>query len=159
MANQDLSLTLKFENRKLIHDNNNTDYKERCLPLKIEKSHNHFYRALDYPVKVPVFYLLGENDGATDLEQGLKHADFVAKSSHLKLVMKDGGHLPNLGLLKDNRQCDPSEELDKCDSLKQNVQMINIFEKIIRNQVIDSLDIDKFNASGSLKWIFNYSKI
>lgn len=152
MNNQELSLNLVFQDKKLSYDKVNVDYHERCLPLGLDQYKSNYYRAINYPVFTPVFYFLGENDGATDIHQGMNHFRTVAKSEKTLIILKKGGHLPALGLLKDNRPCNPMEEEDKCQSLAQNVQMTNIFDKIIHREVLEQSDIDKLNRSGELQF-------
>ncbi len=152
MNDPSVSLTLIFEGRKLIYDQNNIDREQRCKPLHLENVKTNYYKATNYPVTVPAFYLLGETDGATDLNQGMNHFKNVAKGQKTMLLMKKGGHLPSLGLLKDNYPCDPEKVSDHCDSLKQNVLMTKIFEGIIANKKIEADLVSTFNDVGPLFW-------
>jgi proline iminopeptidase len=147
-----LSMTMEFKNNKLEYDDHNFDFFERCLPLSLTQINYSPYQADQYPVKVPVFYLLGENDGATDLNQGLNHFKNIPQNEKHLLILSNGGHLPSLGLLKDNRQCIPEETTDHCESLKKNSIMTKIFEKIIHLQKIDDKDLSEFNLNSDVKW-------
>jgi len=150
MADPRMSLTTIFKNGVLVSDHNNADRTAMCAPLGLENAYqtNTPFKADNYPVKVKVIYLLGETDGATPLEQGLAHYEKVAIGLKSALVMKNGGHLPSLGLLKDNRDCSGEE----CDSLKQNILQTKIFEKLIRAEMIENSLIEEFNSAGELKW-------
>lgn len=59
------------------------------------------YSAQNFPVSVPVFYFQGENDGATEVGGSLKHFTLVAKGMKQFFLLKEGGHNPNLEILKD----------------------------------------------------------
>ncbi len=150
MSNPLMSLTTVFENGKLVSDHNNVDREALCKPLKLENAYLKAkpFKAEMYPVKVPVSYLLGETDGATPLEQGLAHFQNVAKGIKTAFIMKNGGHLPSLGLLKDNRDCKDEE----CDSLKQNILQTVMFEKLVRAESLDRSLIEQFNNAGELQW-------
>jgi proline iminopeptidase len=149
MNNPELSLTLTFNNSfRLFYDKNNIDRNERCLPLGLGNFNRPHYRSTNYPVYAPVFYFLGEHDGATDLHQGMNHYRNTAKAQKSLVILKSGGHLPALGLLKDNRACDKKTE--NCDSLKQNNSMVRIFETIIKEQYIYEFQIDELNTGGEL---------
>lgn len=150
MSNPAMSLTTVFKDGLLVSDHNNTDRKAMCAPIHLENAYQTHapFKADNYPVKVKVTYLLGETDGATPLEQGLTHFTNVAKGMKSAYVMKNGGHLPSLGLLKDNRDCSGEE----CDSLKQNIIQTQIFEKLIRAEEVGNSMIEEFNSAGELKW-------
>lgn len=150
MSDPAMSLTTIFQNGKLVSDHDNTDRTAFCRPLKLENAYqtSRPFLASRYPVVSPVYYLLGETDGATPLEQGLAHFANVAKGKKQAFIMKAGGHLPSLGLLKDNRECEGSD----CDSLRQNKIQVDIFEQLIRNQAINESTLDEFNNAGELKW-------
>lgn len=150
MSDPTLSLDLEFIGDKLNFSNTSTEYIERCVPLNLTSKRFVPYRAVNYPVFAKTYYFLGENDGATDIHQGMNHFRNVAKIDKNLIILKRGGHLPALGLLKDNRPCNPQDE--DCDSLKQNNQMANIFSKISSGENIDQLDIDNLNQSGELQF-------
>lgn len=155
MSNPQLSRTLVFNGNQLVYDQQNEDREYSCRPLHLENWQGPHYQASHYPVRVPTFYLLGENDGATDLDQGKRHFENVAKNKKFMLVMEKGGHLPSLALLKDNRSCDPEIEVDQCQTFKQNNIMVEIFEDIVRNRQINKELISKFNEAGPLIWSEN----
>lgn len=158
MANPEMSLTNIFSNKKLVSDHNNRDRDSLCRPLGLENNSNTPYIASNYLVNIPVTYLLGSDDGATTLDQGLKHSQVVALGSKQVFVMTNGGHLPSLGLLQDNRDCNENDE--SCDSLKQNKIQVEIFEEAATGEFnISSISekIDRFNNSGKLEWKLNPS--
>lgn len=150
MSDPTLSLDLEFIGNKLQFSNTSTDYQERCVPLNLTSKRFVPYRAINYPVFAKTYYFLGENDGATDIHQGMNHFRNVAKIDKNLIILKKGGHLPALGLLKDNRPCNSQEE--DCDSLKQNNQMAAIFSKIVTGENIEQLDIENLNQSGELQY-------
>lgn len=150
MSNPQMSLTTVFKKGELVSDHLNSDREALCRTVTLENAYRVFpsYKADRYPVYAPVTYLLGETDGATTLDQGLSHYHHVAKGDKRVFIMTSGGHLPSLGLLKDNRACTG----DECESLKQNQLQVSFFEKLIRNESITAHFIEEFNNSGELKW-------
>lgn len=150
MSDPAMSLTTVFKNRKLVSDHDNVDRAAYCRPLQLEKAYeiSRPYLASRYPVTAPVYYLLGETDGATPLEQGLAHFDNVARGKKQAFIMTAGGHLPSLGLLKDNRECAG----DDCDGLRQNKLQEQLFLKLIRNEFLSANELREFNLAGELKW-------
>jgi proline iminopeptidase len=149
MNDPNLSLTMTFNDRTLQYDRKNIDKKERCDRLILPKN-TQPYMAEKYPVNVPVTYFLGENDGATDLNQGLLHSRNVAQNNRNILILKQGGHLPVLTLLSENRDCNPDEEADKCQSLEQNKMMVKIVQDIIQFKKVKLINIENFNSKGPL---------
>lgn len=147
MNNPEISMEILFDGKEFRYSNYNKDYYERCLPLHLEKPNFEFYSAENYPLDVPTYYFLGENDGATDIHQGMKHLRNNQSKDKFVIFLKKGGHLPALGLLKDKIDCTD----EACDS-SQNREMGNIFEKIISNQNISVNDISKLNQAGELKF-------
>lgn len=149
MGDVNVSMTSIFEDRKLVYDHDNVDRSEYCMPLHLENIKANYYQASHYPVSVPAFYLLGENDGATDLDQGMNHFYNVAKGPKAVLLMKKGGHMPSLEQMKDRVLCDPSRDPERC---KQDDLSFDIFESIIANKRLDENLISTFNKSGPLEW-------
>jgi proline iminopeptidase len=150
MSDSTLSLDLEFNGNILNFSNISSEYQERCVPLNLTSKRYVPYRAINYPVFANTYYFLGENDGATDIHQGMNHFRNVAKIDKNLIILKKGGHLPALGLLKDNRHCNQQEE--NCDSLLQNNQMANIFSKITAGEKIEQLDIENLNQLGELQF-------
>lgn len=143
------SMRLEFDSKtQLQWDNKNEDDKNYCQPLGIESS-----RSLDmanYPVSKPVTYLIGEDDGATDLAQAKYHLKHVAKGLKNFLVLKNGGHLPNLASLKDNRPCNDEDDCKNLSALKAQV---NFFENIIvQKNSINKSDINEVNKYIAQPW-------
>lgn len=150
MSDPAMSLTTIFKNKVLVSDHNNIDRAAYCKPLQLENAYRETkpFLAARYPVEAPVYYLLGETDGATPLEHGLAHYENVARGKKQALIMTAGGHLPSLGLLKDNRDC----EGDDCEGLRQNKLQAVLFEQLIRNRPVNEALIHEFNSAGELKW-------
>ena len=150
MNDKTLSLDLEFSERELIYAKKSTDFFERCVPLKLTENNSEHFYALKYPVSVNTYYFLGENDGATDLDQGMNHFKNVPKAKKSLILLEKGGHLPALELLKDNRYC--NEQIEDCSGLQQNKAMENIFKKIIYEEEISALDIENLSLLGELKY-------
>lgn len=151
MSDPKLSLTTIFKDGQLVADENNIDRVSQCQPLALQDAYQTAtsYKAEKYPIHVPVNYLLGETDGATPLDHGLNHYENVARGPKQLLVMTKGGHLPSLGLLKENRDC------EDCDNLKQNKIQAQIFENLALGLSIEQSLIEEFNNAGELKWNVN----
>lgn len=154
MANPELSMNSIFSNRKLIKDSYNLERELNCRPLGLENNKNPPYLASLYPVSVPVTYLLGNDDPATPLDQGLSHYQKVAQGSKQVLIMEQGGHKPNLSLLQEKWNCQESN--GGCDSIMQNLAQVKIFELIAGENFNDTKTlqnlIEDFNRAGLLKW-------
>ncbi len=149
MNNPNLSMTLIFDEKmELIYDHDNVDLKERCDRLSFLEENT--FDALKYSLNVPTLYLLGENDGATDLDQGLNHAKYVAKENALVLIKKAGGHLPNLGFLKDDRFCNDLEE--DCSGLREHRLQKKLFETFIHQSQVDDQILLRLNEVAELPW-------
>ncbi|MCK6593771.1 MAG: alpha/beta hydrolase [Bacteriovoracaceae bacterium] len=144
------SMKLLFDaDNKLQWDNINEDNRNYCLPLGISQS-----KALDlsnFPVLRPITYLIGEDDGATDLAQAKYHYQNVAKGISNFLVLKNGGHLPNLASLKDNRPCHDEDDCKNLQPLKAQVQF---FEQVVlsKNHIAQK-DIEIINTMIPLPWM------
>lgn len=135
MNDPQVSLNFKLdENLNLTPDLPNIDLERRCKPLHLT-SIRPYYNALNYPISAPVFYFLGETDGATDLYQGLRHTKYVAKGKKEIYILNKGGHLPLLEGLKDGNS-------DNQDILKS----------IVERGSVDPHFIENFNAHNEFKW-------
>lgn len=146
------SMRLIFNmNNQLQWDNINEDYQNYCLPLGITES--VALDMADYPVLKPITYLIGEDDGATDLAQAKYHLKNVPQGEKNFLVLKNGGHLPNLASLKDNRACNDEEDCKNMSPLKAQV---SFFENIIlKDNVITESDLVEVNRMIALPWILS----
>lgn len=154
VTEKDLSTYLVFdEKRKLYYDRESSFSDKYCKPLNITHPRGDVYLATQYPVQVPVFYLLGETDGATDLDQGLYHYQHVPQKERYLMIMKQGGHLPSLGFLKDNRPCDVKKKNNRCDALKPNQLQTEIFNTIVHSSTLDYSRIAEFNRISSHPWV------
>ena len=150
MNDKTLSLDLEFSKRELVYAKKSSDFYERCVPLNLIENNSEYFYAIKYPVYVNTYYFLGENDGATDLDQGMNHFRNVAKANKSLILLEKGGHLPLLGLLKDNRFCD--EQSEDCSGLQQNKAIENIFKKIIYQDEVSDFDIENLSLLGELKY-------
>ncbi len=143
---KDLSTYLVFnEKKKLRYDRENSFSEHHCEPLDLNHHSGDFYSAAKYPVQAPVFYFLGETDGTTDLEQGLYHYKNVPQKERHLLVMKEGGHLPNLNFIKENRPCNRNQKDNQCEALKPNQLQTEIFNSIVHFNSLDYDRIAEFN--------------
>jgi len=153
VAKNNLSPDLVFDDKNnLQYDNEKSFFNLYCEQLKIPSSPNHIYRSQKYPVKVPIYYFLGESDGATDLEQGLEHFNQVPQGERYLFVLKNGGHLPNLNFIKEYRSCEPSSSGDHCQTQNLNQHQVSIFNSIVQFNKIDSDLIESFNQLSPNPW-------
>lgn len=153
-SDSDLSMTTVFnENNKLVPDHDNDMYRLSCMPIGLTTKSTKLYSALNFPVKVPTTYFLGKTDSTTDINQGMSHYKLVAKAFKQALIMPKGGHLTNLGLLKDYYPCNEAEK--NCKSVKQSEIQRTIFEEALMGTKINAEKIKTFNASGKLQWTQN----
>jgi len=150
MSDPTLSLDLEFTGEKLNFSKKSDDYFERCVPLNLTGNRFVPYRAINYPVYAKTYYILGEHDGATDIHQGMNHYRNVSKIDKTIILLKKGGHLPALGLLKDNRKCNDTDE--DCSGIRQNQKMANIFSKITSGMNVTQTDIENLNNAGELQF-------
>lgn len=131
-TNPTSSMNMYFDqDDQLVWDDDNFTKRNYCLPLKIPSNLANFIDLKYYPVNVPVIYLIGENDGATDLEQARYHVKNVPQKIYSFYLLEKGGHLPNLGPLKDNREC---RNKDDCDSMKGVKAQVMFFTKILESE-------------------------
>lgn len=135
------------KDRKLIWTTE-SDFKSRyCNPLGVQKKET--IDLTNFPVKVPVIYLEGEFDGATDLTQAKLHARYVSKSKKTFYMLSKGGHLPNLGPLKENRAC---RDEDDCRSLKPVKTQVKFFESILQDR-LDEKELKQLNKNLEFEWV------
>ena len=91
-----------------------------------------------YPVDVPVYYFQGENDGATEAQGALSHFAHVARNEKTLIMLKGGGHNPNLEILSFG----PDSQL-------------KLFEKAVNAEIIQEKDLELLNSeldSKILQW-------
>lgn len=152
---ENLSPYLLFnEKRELYFEEKNIFFDRNCKPFNLLKPQRSFYNAQNFPVRVPVYYFLGETDGATDVTQGFNHFQNVSKGMRTLFIMNGGGHLPNLGLVKENRPCDPETSRDRCASLRLNKIQTELFRHIVQSNKVNLSLIDDFNKSNPNPWYF-----
>lgn len=151
MANAELSHLLFLVDGHLVPDRNNIDRLSMCAPLGLAEYNNDFYSAEKYPINVPVTYFLGENDPATSMDQGVSHFKNAKSQMKQALVMKGGGHTPNIEKVMEAGYCNPN--IENCDRYKQQFLEREIFEKASFGLKITNEDLQKFNSAGELKWI------
>ncbi len=149
------SFYLNFDNNKLLQwDHDNKTKKQYCDPLQIKHEIAKHKKDLLFNSKiiVPIIYLVGENDGATDILEGTLHLKNRARGSYKFLTLERGGHLPNLGALKDDRDChDP----DDCESLKIIRTQKSLFLNLLVNE--SSISLSRYNEILPFKWSLKYS--
>jgi proline iminopeptidase len=75
-----------------------SDILKNCA--KINARPQTLYSAINYPLAVPTFYFQGENDPATEAAGALNHYNKVAKGVKQFFLLTDGGHNPNLEILR-----------------------------------------------------------
>lgn len=150
-SNLESSMNLIFDQKKnLIWDNVNLTRKDYCLPLGLSLTSNPI-DLKNYPLRVPVTYLVGENDGATDQEQARYHARFVARGLKQFYMLKKGGHLPNLGALKEDRECRDTED---CNSMKAIKTQVKFFEKILSSELpLTPVELSAINENLDFIWV------
>jgi len=153
VAKRNLNSLLIFnKQRKLKFEKASSFFNSYCRQLNIEIPRDHFYKAKYYPVNSPVYYFLGESDGATDKDQGVDHFNTVPQGKRHLLIMKNGGHLSNLGFIKDSRPCDPDSSWDHCESQILNQLQVDIFNSIIQFNALDYKQINDFNQLSQNPW-------
>lgn len=155
VSTEKLSPYLLFnEKRELYFEEKNIFSDRNCKPFNLLKPRRPFYNAQNFPLYVPVYYFLGETDGATDLAQGFNHFQKVSKGHRTLFIMNGGGHLPNLGLVKENRFCDPETSRDGCASLRLNKIQAELFRLIVQSNKINLSLIEDFNKNNPNPWFF-----
>lgn len=148
------SFYLNFNDHNILEwDHQNTTKTQYCDPLGIknEKSETDLKKIFHSKINVPIIYLIGEDDGATDLEEAMIHLKNRANKKADFYVLKNGGHLPNLGALKEDRQCHNEED---CQSLKVIRTQKELFLELL-NQ--DLINLDKYNQILPLSWEKRFS--
>lgn len=154
-SNSYVGNSMEFDgNRKLNYNHENELYERYCRPLKLTNHHRNLYHAKDYPVRIPVYYFIGENDAATDLDQGLRHYKTVPQDDRHLLILKLGGHLPSLSFLKEIRPCDPLKTPQYCESQKINLIQAEILKSIIHKDEINNQALNLFNSKNPNPWIY-----
>lgn len=148
-TNSDSSMGLIFDKNNILQwDNNNKTFEQFCSPLEIFSPSKFDFA--QYKVNAPITYLVGELDGATDFEQARYHAQHLGIGDKRFLVLKNGGHLPNLSALKDNRPC---HDVADCDSMLPIKTQVNFFHYILQNSTtLSKDDLQKFNQNLPLNW-------
>lgn len=149
--NPEASFYMVFnEQNELVWDNNNKTKLQFCDPLGLKAEDEQMLDLSAFPINVPVVYLVGEDDGATDLNQAKAHAQHVSTGKKTFYLLNRGGHLPNLGALKENRDC--HDEAD-CDSLKPIKAQSAFFEKLLlSSDPLTAADLAELNKALELSW-------
>lgn len=105
----------------------------RCQALPAHETRT--YQALQYPFKVPVTYFQGGDDSATAAPEAIYHYKQVPRGFKQLLIMKKGGHNPNLELMD------------------MQPEQVEIFGKAFYGQRIPPELISKFNQASDLSWV------
>ena len=95
------------------------------------------YSAARYPVKVPVTYFQGSDDGATPSPQAVYHYKNVPQGSKQIMILVRGGHNPNLQLIGDG------------DS-----HQLQFFHFAFKGEKIPRALVKEFNEQNDLFWAF-----
>lgn len=145
------SMNLVFDESMILRwTNENPTNINYCEVLGI-KSPKTYIDLSKFLISVPVIYLAGENDGATDLEQASYHYQNVARGDKTFFILKSGGHLPVLGALKDNRECVDAED---CLSMTPLKAQVAFFEYVLKSDGdISKEDLFVLNKNLELKWM------
>lgn len=151
------SFYLEFDNsNELVWDHRNTTKVQYCDPLGItqEKSEYERHKIFSSEIHVPILYLVGEDDGATDLEEAIHHLKNRAKNEFAFYVLQRGGHLPNLGALKDDRVCHDNED---CKSLEAIRAQKKLFLEMLTKKA--PIDLENHNSRLPLPWSLRHSSV
>lgn len=109
-----------------------------CAPLGIADDAAKIYRAEQFPVRVPVTYFQGAEDGETDSDFALAHFKSSRQGPGQILLLRHGGHSPSQELLAEPG---PLRELQ-----------LGLFTKALRGERIGPEDVRSFNARGDEHW-------
>ncbi len=121
------------EKNKLVPYKKDSQIVNYCEQLNIKKYKT--YTALDYPIKVPVYYFQGTTDGATTVENAIWHYKKVAKGYAKLILAKNGGHAPIIIPISSSLNFNP--EIDSELSYKARVEKVKLFKAAVNNEEID----------------------
>ncbi|MGE9745652.1 alpha/beta fold hydrolase [Bdellovibrio bacteriovorus] len=96
MATPEISIEDSFIKGQLVRKVD-TESLKQCARLRAKG--DKIYRAENYPVKVPVTYFQGSDDGATAAPEGVRHYKNVPVGFKQLAILVRGGHNPNLELI------------------------------------------------------------
>lgn len=113
------------------------------LPLDVAST----YRASDYPVYAPIYYLNGARDGATIPPWVIKHWKTVPKNNAYLFLLQQGGHMPGGQILQFD-----SDLSGKAQDQAQ--YFFNLFKRMLNGDPINQMDILDFNKKGHSKLAF-----
>jgi len=102
------------------------------------------FRADQYPVKVPTYYLSGTRDGAAITPWAMLHWKLVPQDKATLVLLRGGGHSVT-GLVHRSQKADGFEQSE--------LYYRNIFLKMVNAQAISENDLSKLNSKGSLKFV------
>lgn len=151
------SFYLNFNSENLLYwDHDNSTKKQYCDHLNIIKPlpSKNLTEIFNSKIHVPIIYLVGENDGATDLDEALIHLKNRAAGPYVFYVLEKGGHLPNLTALKDDRHC---HTLEDCESLKVIRTQKKFFENLLTSKKLVSPS--SYNHILPLKWNLEHARL
>jgi proline iminopeptidase len=109
-----------------------------CAPLGIADDAAKIYRAEQFPVRVPVTYFQGAEDGETDSDFAFAHFKSSRQGAGQILLLRHGGHSPGQELLSEPG---PLRELQ-----------LGLLTKALRGQRIGPEDVQPFDARGDEHW-------
>lgn len=105
--------------------------KKTCEGLDLSDA--EIYDAKNYPIAVPVIYLQGLWDGATTVDDAIKHYKNVPKNSATLFIAKTAGHSPMIDML--NPYVIEPNDLSRA--------LIQLFKDIV---IGNKIDLSKVNA-------------
>lgn len=115
-----------------------------CKNLNIKNS--KMYKATDFPVTVPIYYFNGTTDGATTVENAIRHYKQVAKGKAQIVLAKNDGHSPAYQYISANPHADPTKT-----DLKNEV--VALFKAAINNEILDVSKVDRQIKEKSNFWV------
>lgn len=127
---------------KLKQSRFNYQQQKYCKKLGFNSdSFEEVYSAIKYPSHVPTFYIQGEYDGATVLDQALKHFFYVSYNQKQLLIAKKGGHQPFLSTFTN----------EAYSSSKFKVKML-ILKKFLNAEMISENNVSDLNKNSDLQY-------
>lgn len=150
MARTDISTQLILEGGKIKRQvtGSASMYVTEATRLGIPLEKKSTYRALDYPLEVPTYYINGSRDGATIPPWLIKHWKNVPKGEAYLLILKEGGHMPGGQILRFGLTAAGDANAQAKDFFN------GIFKKMLNAEAITKDQIENWNKIGISKLAF-----
>lgn len=150
LAREDVITQLVLENGKIVRKNTGpySMYVAGARELGMTAGVASTYKASDYPLSVPVYYIQGARDGATTPAWAIKHWKSVPRGNAYLFILKGGGHMPGGQILK----FDNLNEIEPGPQAHYFFQ--NLFKKMLNGDTIVLSDVEKLNQLGLSKAAF-----